>query len=126
MNIDEITKLLDARVYFLPGTFDKDITTAGASDLMSDVLAYVVEDILLITGLLSPQVIRVSDLMGISAVLFTRAKRPTEPILTAARETGVAVLSTKHTTFTTCGILHRAGIRGIREDELTGDDDGSK
>ena len=123
MKVEEIAQLLKAEVHYLPEGFDTDITSAGASDLMSDVLAYVAHDILLITGLQSPQVIRVAHLMDITAVLFSRGKVPDKEILDEAREVGIAVLSTEYTTFTSCGILHRAGIRGLLEGEDHGAED---
>ena len=122
MKIEEIAKLIDAQIDYLPEGYDVDITTAGASDLMSDVLAYVAEDIILITGLLSPQVIRVSSLMDISAVVFIRGKKPTPEILDAAKDAGIAVLSSDGPSFSTCGILYQAGIGGIQNRKPQGDD----
>ena len=48
MKIEEIAKVLNATVHHVTEEFDVDVTFAGASDLMSDVLAYVAQDILLI------------------------------------------------------------------------------
>ena len=115
MKIEEIADILKAKILYLPEGFDADIQIAGASDLMSDVLAYVAEDILLITGLMSAQVIRVADLMDISAIVFVRGKVAQKDILDGAKEAGIDVLSTDMTTFTSCGLLHAAGIRGIKE-----------
>ena len=116
MLIEEIAKLLHATIHCLPDGYEKDITHAGASDLMSDVLAYVAQDILLITGLIGPQVIRTISLMDISAVVFTRGKIPDDNMIEEANRAGIAVLSTKLKTYTTCGILYCAGIRSIDED----------
>ncbi len=115
MKITEIAQLLNARIHCIPEGYDKDITHAGASDLMSDVLAYVNQDILLVTGLVGPQVIRTISLMDISAVVFTRGKIPGEDLIEEAKMTGVAVLSTNLKTYTTCGILYSSGIHGIEE-----------
>ena len=116
MKITEIAELLKATLHYIPEDFDGDIVHAGASDLMSDVLAYVAQDILLITGLLSRQVIRTADMMDISAVLFTRGKVPGEDILIAAKETNIAVLSTEMKTFSSCALLYNGGIRSIDAD----------
>ena len=94
MNIHEIAKLLKATTHHVPEGSDIDITHAGASDLMSDVLAYVAQDILLITGLQGPQVIRTAALLDISAVLFTRGKTPTSEIIEEAKKSNIAFLST--------------------------------
>ena len=116
MKIEEIVKLLDAKIHYIPEGYDIDINNAGASDLMSDVLAYVAQDILLITGLLSPQVIRTANLMDISAVVFTRGKIPTQYIIDEARKSNITVLSTSLKTFSTCGLLYQAGLRYIEDD----------
>lgn len=121
MRIEEIAKLLKARIHCIPEGYDKDITHAGASDLMSDVLAFVDRDILLITGLIGPQVIRTISLMDISAVVFTRGKIPDMDIIEAAKRAGVAVISTNLKTYATCGMLYCSGIRGIDE-EVRADD----
>ncbi len=123
MKIDEITKILNANVHYIPEGFNVDISYAGASDLMSDVLAYVAQDILLITGLLSPQVIRTADLMDISVVLFTRGKVPPQDIIEEARKANITVLSTTLKTYSVCGLLYCAGMRSIDGD--SGEDHGT-
>ena len=126
MNINEIARLLKATLHHMPEGYDVDITHAGASDLMSDVLAYVAQDILLITGLMGPQVIRTASLMDISVVIFTRGKIPTPEIIEEAKKSTIAVLSTPLKTYTTCGILYCSGIRSIDEDAYCREDHGSQ
>lgn len=116
MKIPEIATLLKATIHCQPDDESLDITYAGASDLMSDVLAYVAQDILLITGLLSPQVIRTANLMDISAVIFTRGKEPGADIIEQAKAANIAVLSTDLKTYSTCGLLFCSGIMSIDGD----------
>ncbi len=120
MKIEEIVKTLDAKIHYIPEGYDIEINNAGASDLMSDVLAYVAQDILLITGLLSPQVIRTADLMDISAVVFTRGKIPPEEIIEEAKKANIAILSTSLKTYSACGLLFSAGMRSIDGDTHSG------
>lgn len=122
MKIDEIAELLNATIHYMPEGYDKDITHAGASDLMSDVLAYVAQDILLITGLMGPQVIRTASMMDITVVIFTRGKRPTQDVIDLAKDFSIGVLSTDLKTYTTCGRLYCSGIRSIDEDEYLKED----
>lgn len=117
MKIAEIAQLLDATIHCQPDDFSGDLTHAGASDLMSDVLAHVAYDILLITGLLSRQVIRTADLMDITAVCFTRGKVPGQEIIELAQDTGIALMSTNLKTYTVCGKLYQAGLKGIETDK---------
>ena len=120
MKVDQIAELLGAQVHHLPPGFDKDFKYTGASDLMSDVLADVSLDILLLTGLMNIQVIRTMILMEISAVVFTRGKVPSPEIVEEARKAGIAVLSSRLKLFTACGILYRAGMRNFDDEAAQG------
>lgn len=124
MKIDEIVKLLKATVHYLPEDYNIDITYAGSSDLMSDVLSYmsgmpvnVPKGMILITGLISPQVIRTVTLMDISVIVFTRGKIPTDRIIEEARFIKLPVLSCNLTSYTTCGLLYSAGIQGVEREK---------
>jgi len=79
---------------------------------MSDVLAFVKEKCVLITGLTNVHVMRTAEMLDIHCVIFARGKIPSEDILEEAREIGIAVLATEHTNYTTCGLLYQAGIKG--------------
>lgn len=113
MKIEEIGKLLRATTHHIPVGYELDIYRAGASDLLSDVLAYISEDILFITGLVNLQVIRTAALMDITAIVFTRGKEPTEEMIKEAKKSNIVILSTPLKTFTTCGLLYQVGLRGI-------------
>ena len=111
MKLDEIAKILDATV--LSGNdAEFDIVSACGSDLMSDVMAYVKENVLLLTGLVSPQVIRTAEMMDIKAVVFVRGKSPGENILELAGEKGISVMTTDNPMFIACGKLYNAGLTG--------------
>jgi predicted transcriptional regulator len=111
MKLSDIVKILDAKV--LAG-HDKemDISSACGSDLMSDVMAFVKDNVLLLTGLVSPQVIRTAEMMDIKAVVFVRGKNPGQAVLDLANEKGMVVLSTKNPMFIACGKLYSAGLTG--------------
>lgn len=112
MKVGEIIEILDAELLAGEREAELDIRSACGSDLMSDVMAFVKENVLLLTGLISPQVIRTAEMMDIRAVVFVRGKTPGQNIVDMAREKGIAVLTTRHTMFTACGKLYSAGITG--------------
>lgn len=112
MMIKDIVKVLDAELLVDSGNLEMEIYSACGSDLMSDVMAYVKENVLLLTGLLNPQVIRTAEMMDIKAVVFVRGKNPDECILNLARQKGITVLKTKHPMFIACGMLYSAGVTG--------------
>jgi hypothetical protein len=120
VKIEDIANILEATIHYVPEESDLDITCAGASDLMSDVLTYISDmpphipkSMILITGLLNLQVIRSSALMDIHAVIFSRGKVPTEEIIEKARTNNIAVLSTDLKTYTACGLLFSEGLQSI-------------
>ena len=77
-----------------------------------DVLAFVKDQPVLLTGLCNPQVIRTAEMMDIMCLVFVRGKRPDEKMIELARERGICLLATPHTMFTACGILYKAGLVG--------------
>ena len=112
MTIREVVSLLDAKVLLGENDLDREVHTACGSDLMSDVLAFVKDKTVLITGLTNVHVMRTAEMLDIHCVVFARGKLPPEEVLEEAEELGIVVLSTAHTTYTTCGLMYEAGIRG--------------
>ncbi|NLV59558.1 MAG: hypothetical protein GXY67_12435 [Clostridiales bacterium] len=115
MTIQEVVQIVDARVLCGEDKLFREITTACGADLMSDVLAFVKDNTVLITGLTNMHVMRTAEMLDIHCVIFARGKLPQEEILQEAQKLGIVVLSTRHTTYTTCGLLYQAGIRGTEK-----------
>ena len=113
MTIADMISVLNARVLRGEDKLDTPVYTACCSDLMSDVLAFVDEKTVLITGLTNPHVVRTSEMLDLKCLVFARGKVPTEDILDSAAEQGLVVLTTKATAFTPCGLLYEAGMRGV-------------
>ncbi len=114
MKIKELKELLDAELVFGEEYLDKDVHSACGSDMMSDVLAYVKDQAVLLTGLVNSQVIRTADMMDMICVVFVRSKRPTPEMIEIAKESGIAILSTKRRMFEACGILYSNGLGGSK------------
>ena len=117
MTVREIVEILEAKVAAGQEQLDLEVSAACGADLMSDVMAFVKEKVILLTGLVNPQAIRTADLMDIRVVVFVRGKSPTEDIVAMARENGMVLLSTKYSMFLACGRLYEAGLHGggVRE-----------
>lgn len=88
------------------------ILTACGCDLMSDVLAFVKEQTLLMTGLINSQVIRTAEMMDIKAICFVRGKNPPEEVIELANKKGIVLLKTEESLYISCGKLYEQGIRG--------------
>jgi predicted transcriptional regulator len=78
---------------------------------MSDVLAFVHDQSLLLTGLVNPQVVRTAEMMDIRCIVFVRGKEPDQKILELAEETGLALLSTQLRMYEACGRLYEGGLK---------------
>ena len=112
MKIKEVVTLLNAEILCGEDHLDTDIHTACGSDMMSDVLAYVKDQSVLLTGLLNPQVVRTAEMMDMLCIVFVRGKRPEQNVIDLAREKGIVLLSTELRLFVACGILYTHGLGG--------------
>ena len=115
MKIREIKDMLDAEVLCCEELLDTEVYSACCSDMMSDVLAYVKDQGVLLTGLINPQVIRTASMMDMVCIVFVRSKAPSEEMLALARDAGIVVMSTDKTLYTACGILYENGLRGSHQ-----------
>lgn len=115
MTLTELKRILDAEVLIGNSRLDKEVFTACGCDLMSDVLAYVTDKVVLLTGLINPQVVRTAEMMDIKTIVFVRGKTPTDDVLKLADAKGMVIMSTQHTLFTACGLLYNQGLRGKDE-----------
>ena len=114
MTIREIMETLDAKLLTPDADMAREVHTACGSDMMSDVLAYVKDQAVLVTGLNNPQVVRTADMMDMVCIVFVRGKQPDQTILDLANSRDIAVLSSELTLFTACGLLYKNGLRGGR------------
>ncbi len=112
MKLREIQDILSATVLCGAEDLDHEVLAACGSDFMSDVLAYVKDQALLLTGLVNPQVIRTADMVEIKCVVFVRGKVPGEEILDLARSRGIVVMTSSLRMYTACGLLYLGGLRG--------------
>jgi len=112
MLIKDIQKILDAELLVGKELLETEVHTACGSDMMSDVLAFVKDQAVLITGLLNQQAIRTAAMMDMVCVVFVRGKHPDDDIIEVARENGIAVMTTTQRMFTACGMLYEAGLNG--------------
>ena len=112
MTINDIKDLLDAQVLCGEEHLDKEVHSACGSDMMSDELAYVKDQAVLLTGLVNAQVIRTAEMMDMICIVFVRSKQPTPEMIELAKESGVAVLTTPKRMYEASGILYSSGLGG--------------
>ena len=93
----------------------KEVDTAFAADLMSEVLSFARPGCVLLTGLSNPQVVRTADILEIAAIILVRGKIPPRETVLLAKELRIPVLSTNYILFETAGKLYDRGIVGCIE-----------
>lgn len=112
MTIRDVQELLNARLLCGEDKLDEEIKAACGADLMSDVLAFVKDKTVLLTGLVNHHVIRTAEMLDVFCVIFVRGKEVPADIVGLAKKQGVALLSTNETLYTSSGKLYAAGLRG--------------
>ena len=112
MKICTIRELLDARVITGEERLGDHVYSACGSDMMSDVLAYVKDQAVLLTGLVNAQVVRTAEMMDMHCIVFVRSKQPTPDMIALAEESGMVLLATDKRMYEACGILYSNGLVG--------------
>ena len=112
MYLREVRDILNAEVLCGQELLDAEVRSACGSDFMSDVLAYVKNQALLLTGLMNPQAVRTAEMMDMKCIVFVRGKQPDEGILELAQDRQLVVMATKERMYNACGLLY---INGLRE-----------
>lgn len=112
MTLKQVIEVLDGKIYAGEHLLDMEVLSACGSDLMSDVLAFVKDQTLLLTGLINPQVIRTAEMMDIRAIVFVRGKMPDECTINLAIEKEIPVITTEYPLYIACGKLYANGLNG--------------
>lgn len=112
MKISEAAKILEGKFMCLEELKDREVTSACGSDMMSDVLAFVKDQAVLLTGLINLQVVRTAEMMDMRCIVFVRGKKPPEEVIAAAEEAGIVVLATTERMYPACGKLYATGLVG--------------
>ncbi len=112
MKISQMQQLLEARVLCCEENIDRHVYSACGCDLMSDVLAFVKDQAVLLTGLVNPQVIRTAEMMDMICIVFVRSKVPTQEMIDLAKENGIVLMVSDKRLYEACGILYQNGLVG--------------
>ena len=112
MKISTIKDLLQADVVCNEELLGNHVYSACGSDMMSDVLAYVKDQAVLLTGLVNPQVVRTAVMMDMVCIVFVRSKQPTTEMIELARDSKIVIMTTDKRMYEACGILYNNGLVG--------------
>ena len=86
MTLGEVKTILDAQLLCGEELLEQEVHTACGSDLMSDVLAFVKDQAVLLTGLMNQQVVRTAEMMDILCIIFVRGKEPAPEVVELNRD----------------------------------------
>ena len=111
MKLSDVVRILDAQVVCGEERLDMEVNAAFGADLMSDVLAFVDEHTLLLTGMINSHVMHTAEMLDVHCIVFVRGKQAPTEIIQQANELEITLLSTDKTLFTSCGLLYAAGLR---------------
>lgn len=113
MTLQEVVVIVQGTVVCGNENLNREIHLGFASDLMSDVLTLLADDILLITGLSNIQAIRTAEMSDILQILFVRNKRPTKAMIDLATEHNITIITTPYSLFRSSGLLFNHGLKPV-------------
>ena len=89
MKLSEVKEIVNGKVLAGEEFLEQEVESAFGSDLMSDVLAFVDKKVLLLTGLVNPQVVRTAVMMDMRCIVFVRNKQPSDDMIELAKENDI-------------------------------------
>ena len=110
MNLNELISLIDGKVFSKNVSLDREVRGCGGADLMSDVLASLQPEAVLLTGLCNPQVVRTAQMADITAIVLVRGKTPPAETILLAEQEDVPLIGTPFGMFEVSGRLFQAGL----------------
>ncbi len=115
MNIQDLIRIVDGTLVTKPANKNREIKGGFGADLMSDVLASIQPEAVLVTGLCNPQVVRTAEMSDVAAIVLVRGKRPPAETISLASEESLPLISTPYGMFEVCGRLHEAGLVSLEQ-----------
>jgi predicted transcriptional regulator len=113
VKLKDILGIVKGNVLTSKVDLDLEIPSCGASDLMSDALAFMKPGSLLLTGLVHPQAIRTAEMADLAAIVFVRGKTPNLDALELAKELDIPLIASPFGMFEMCGLLYQAGLEPV-------------
>jgi len=115
MKLADVQDILGCRVIVGADALEGEIHVGCGADLMSDVLAFIKPDALLLTGLTNVQSVHTAVVAEVKAIVYVRGKLPDREAVEAAQEKGIVLMATDLPMFEACGRLYARGLAGGSE-----------
>jgi predicted transcriptional regulator len=121
MELKDVVDLINGKVLNPDVDLTREIKGACGADLMSDVLASIQPEAILLTGLCNPQVVRTAQMADVSAIVLVRGKNPPQETVDLAYQEDIPLITTPFGMFEVCGRLFQAGLPSM-ERSVSGSD----
>jgi hypothetical protein len=119
MKLTQIIQIIEGTLCANGVDLDCDVTGGCGADLMSDVLASIQPNAVLLTGLCNPQVVRTAMMADVRAIILVRGKQPPEETVRLAEAEGIPLISSPYGMFELCGRLYEAGLPSLERNLQT-------
>lgn len=113
MDVEELVKIVNGTVLTPSVSLSREVKGGCGADLMSDVLASIKPEAVLLTGLCNNQVVRTAQMADVCVIVFVRGKMPSPDIITLAEEENIPLITSPFGTFELCGRLYAAGLNSF-------------
>ena len=121
MDVNELIRLIDGKLISQSADLSLEVKGGCGADLMSDVLASIQPEAVLLTGLCNPQVVRTAQMADVAAIVLVRGKTPPKETIELATQEKIPLISSRYGMFELCGRLYQAGLvsleRTVQDDE---------
>jgi len=114
LTLREIKNLLSGELLTPEMNLEMECPKVFASDLMSDVLAFMDPGSVLVTGLVNTHVVRTARLADVTAIVFVQGKRPDAMVMNEATLHNLPIISTSCSMFEACSRISRSFPEGGR------------
>lgn len=122
MDLEKLIKIVDGTLLNPKSYSSREIKGGCGADLMSDVLASIQPEAVLVTGLCNPQVVRTAQMADVAAIVFVRGKAPLSETVSLAVDEDIPLITTPYGMFEVCGRLFEAGLPSLENPVVNGID----
>lgn len=113
MKLKDILELSSGKLLCGESHLEDEVDFAFASDMMSDVLTLLENNILLITGLSNNQAVRTAVMSDIRNMIIARNKIPSQDMIDMANEFDISIITSPFSMYRLSGILYNKNLKYI-------------
>jgi predicted transcriptional regulator len=120
MNVQQLITIVNGTLINPSADLTREVKGGCGADLMSDVLASIQPEAVLLTGLCNPQVVRTAQMADVAAIVLVRGKKAPQETVALANLERIPLITSPYGMFELCGKLHEAGLPSLERPVLDG------